>query len=183
MLVGVAPIRAFSQSRAALWAGEPERALDIAREARETLSHPWLDIAVTRALLAMGQFETARNEMSLHRKDEFLAAFAEIVQAAAGGERERAYELRQAFLQRSEVSDFERLQIHAMVGDRQEANAAAARVDQRAPMTMSLMLATLWCHCGAPFDLEATPQFAAKLSEGDLPWPPRSPITFPLKDW
>jgi hypothetical protein len=50
-------------------------------------------------------------------------------------------------------------------------------------MPMSLMLATLWCYCGAPFDLEATPNFAAKLREGDLPWPPRSPIDFPLKDW
>jgi TolB-like protein len=179
----MAPIRAFSQSRAALWAGEPERALEIATRARETFSHPWLDVAVTNALLAMGQFETARNEISLHRKDEFLAAFAEVVIAAAAGERARAGELRQAFLEHPEVTDFERLQIHAMLGDREEANATAARVDQRARMPMSLMVATIWCNCGAPFDLEATPNFAAKLQEGGLPWPPRSPIAFPLKGW
>jgi hypothetical protein len=179
----MAPIRAFSQSRAALWAGEPERALEIATRARETFSHPWLDVAVTNALLAMGQFETARNEISLHRKDEFLAAFAEVVIAAAAGERARAGELRQAFLEHPEVTDFERLQIHAMLGDREEANATAARVDQRARMPMSLMVATIWCNCGAPFDLEATPNFAAKLQGGGLPWPPRSPIAFPLKGW
>jgi hypothetical protein len=26
------------------------------------------------------------------------------------------------------------------------------------------------------------PNFAAKFQEGGLPWPPRSPIAFPLKD-
>ena len=40
-----------------------------------------------------------------------------------------------------------------------------------------------WCGCGAPWDLEATPNFAAEVEEGDLPWPPRSPMSFPLKDW
>jgi hypothetical protein len=56
-------------------------------------------------------------------------------------------------------------------------------VDQRARLPISLMLATVWCHCGAPFDLEATPNFEADLREADLPWPPTAPIKFPLKDW
>jgi hypothetical protein len=147
------------------------------------MPHPWLDTAVIRALLAMGQFETATNENSVSRADEFLAAFDEIVIAAARGDREHAGALQQAYFERPNVTDFERLQINAMLGNREEANAAAARVDQRAHLPLSLMLATLWCHCGAPFDLEATPKFAAKLQEGQLPWPPNSPIAFPLKEW
>jgi len=177
------PIMAFSQARAALWAGAPENALEIATRARETLTHPWLDMLVTSTLLALGQYETAASESSLYSKDEFLADWMQVVIAAAGGDRARAGELQQAFLQHPDVTDFERLQMHAMLGEREAANGVAARVDQRARMPMSLMLATLWCYCGAPFDLEATPNFAAKLKEGDLPWPPRSPIDFPLKDW
>lgn len=177
------PIVAFSQARAALWAGDPEGALEIALKARETLSHPWLDVVVNNALVAMGQFETAESESQLRHQDEFLAAYVEIIRAAARGDRGHAEALRLAFLPHAEMTDFEKLQMHAVLGEREQANAVAALVDQRARMPMSLMLVTLWCNCGAPFDLEATPNFAAKLQEGELPWPPRSPINFPLKDW
>ena len=40
-----------------------------------------------------------------------------------------------------------------------------------------------WCACGAPFDLEATPNFAQIWNDADFPWPLESPINFPLKDW
>ena len=39
------------------------------------------------------------------------------------------------------------------------------------------------CICGAPFDLESTPDFAKRIEDADLPWPPLSPIDWPLKDW
>ena len=179
----MAPVMAFSHSRAALWAGDPERALQIAMQARKTLSHPWLELAVINALLAKEQFETAASELSLWRGEDFQAHYQEIVIAAAKGERELAEKLYREFLQSPETVDFDRLLVQAMLGEREKANEIAARVDQRARMPMSLMLATLWCQCGAPFDLEVTPNFATKLQEGDLPWPPPSPIRFPLKHW
>jgi len=37
--------------------------------------------------------------------------------------------------------------------------------------------------CGKPFDLEATPNFARLIDDADLPWPPASPIEWPLKNW
>ena len=46
-----------------------------------------------------------------------------------------------------------------------------------------MVLQVYWCACGAPFDLEYTPNFADKLAEAGLPWPPVSPISFPLKGW
>lgn len=56
-----------------------------------------------------------------------------------------------------------------------------------------LTLATVWflglldeigiCACGAPFDLEVTPNFARLIDEANLPWPPPSPVDWPLKDW
>lgn len=36
---------------------------------------------------------------------------------------------------------------------------------------------------GAPWDLEATPNLAALITDAGLDWPPASPINFPLKDW
>jgi hypothetical protein len=39
------------------------------------------------------------------------------------------------------------------------------------------------CACGAPFDLEATPNLARAVEEAGLIWPPRRPIDWPLKDW
>jgi hypothetical protein len=39
------------------------------------------------------------------------------------------------------------------------------------------------CFCGAPFDLEATPNFKKRIEEAGFDWPPPSPIKFPAKDW
>lgn len=173
----------FSQARAALWAGKPEQALEITTRAQENLSHPWLDFVEVNALLAMGQHESAVNTLSLKRIDDYFSALSGFVIAAARGDRESAENLFEEIRQDPDISDFDELQVRAMLGDRNEANLIAARIDQRAKLPISLMVVTAWCNCGAPFDLEATPNFAATLQEGNLPWPPRSPINFPLKDW
>ena len=39
------------------------------------------------------------------------------------------------------------------------------------------------CFCGAPFDLEATPNFNQRIEEAGFNWPPVSPITYPAKNW
>jgi hypothetical protein len=46
-----------------------------------------------------------------------------------------------------------------------------------------LLIGTSMCFCGAPFDLDATPNFAVRLKETGAPWPPRKVIDFPLKTW
>jgi len=56
-------------------------------------------------------------------------------------------------------------------------------VDQHAFGSVALTLLTYWCACGAPWDITATPNFAAQIEESGLPWPPASPIRFPLKNW
>ncbi len=71
----------------------------------------------------------------------------------------------------------------AAVGNRQAANAAAARIDGRAGGPFMLVIGSSLCYCGAPFDLDATPNFAARLKESGAPWPPRKVIDFPLKTW
>ena len=67
-------------------------------------------------------------------------------------------------------------------GDRAEANRWAANYDARPGGALRLALATGLCQCGAPFDLEATPNFKARLAESGLPWPPTSSLKFPARD-
>jgi len=46
-----------------------------------------------------------------------------------------------------------------------------------------LTLVATWCACGASWELSATPNYAATIKAAGLPWPPASPINFPLKGW
>ena len=71
----------------------------------------------------------------------------------------------------------------AVFGDRPTANRAAAAIDAMTLGPAILLRIVDRCGCGAPFDLDATPNFARLLREGDLPWSPPAPIKFPLKNW
>ena len=102
--------------------------------------------------------------------------------AAAQGDADQARALLDALLaDYGEEADWPGF--HAMIGDRENANRTAAGIDAE-PLGF-LMLADLAsnCSCGAPFDLEATPNFARLVEEADLMWPPRSPVEWPLKGW
>ncbi|MCY7354389.1 MAG: hypothetical protein LH470_04790 [Lysobacter sp.] len=67
----------------------------------------------------------------------------------------------------------------ALFGDRAQANRHAAMLDARPAGGLLLAVAVTYCGCGAPFDLEATPNFKARLAESNLPWPPPVAIRFP----
>ena len=75
------------------------------------------------------------------------------------------------------------LQLAAILGDRARANELAAQLDMY-PGSASLLAGQVSaCRCGAPFDLEATPNFAARIEETNFPWPPPTIIEFPTKKW
>lgn len=76
--------------------------------------------------------------------------------------------------------DWSALIVNAIAGRREEANAVAARMDARPLGAVSLLDAIIGCGCGAPFDLEATPNFAARLQGSGLSWPPPADLGFPL---
>lgn len=75
------------------------------------------------------------------------------------------------------------IMVAAWGGKREEANRAAAAMDQHAFGSIALSQLAQWCACGHPFDLEVTPNLAAKLEESGMPWPPKSIMEYPLKDW
>lgn len=82
----------------------------------------------------------------------------------------------------AELDDWSALIVNAIAGHRAEANAVAARMDARPLGVVSLIDAIIGCGCGAPFDLEATPNFAARIEESGLAWPPPADLGFPLMD-
>ena len=81
------------------------------------------------------------------------------------------------------LSDAGLLLAEAMLGNREGANVYAAKLDARFGGPFILAEAIKGCFCGAPFDLEATPNFKARIEEAGYAWPPVSPINFPAKDW
>ncbi|MEN0651867.1 MULTISPECIES: tetratricopeptide repeat protein [Hyphobacterium] len=82
----------------------------------------------------------------------------------------------------SAEGDWSALIVNAIAGRREEANAVAARMDARPLGAVSLIDVIIGCGCGAPFDLEATPNFAARIEAGGLAWPPPADLGFPLMD-
>jgi len=71
----------------------------------------------------------------------------------------------------------------AWTGSRDAANRIASEVDSELGGSAHLANVLLVCICGAPFDLDATPNFASRLEEANISWPPPNPIEFPAKDW
>ena len=67
----------------------------------------------------------------------------------------------------------------ALSDDRTEANRRAAALDARPAGGLLLAVLVTECQCGAPFDLDATPNFKARLAESGLHWPPPQTITYP----
>ena len=69
------------------------------------------------------------------------------------------------------------------LGDLDAANRLARELDETPYGYLSLMTVPSQCYCGAPWDLDETPNFKQMLEDAELPWPPASPINWPLKDW
>jgi hypothetical protein len=100
--------------------------------------------------------------------------------AAARGDAQAATELISQYQQANYVQE---ILVLARAGKRELANQKAAEIDARPYGYMALATNAILCTCGAPFDLEATPNFAKLLQDAGLVWPPDSPIDWPLKDW
>jgi tetratricopeptide (TPR) repeat protein len=174
----------FNSARSALRSGDKVDALRLAREGSDIAPGNWLSIELVRALVANDLHEEARLEIvnRIHSKDLALALEA-LVFAHEGDQ--PAFD--RVYKERREVSGDEELFwstiISAWGGHREEANRMAAIIDEHHFGSVTLTQMTQWCACGAPWDLEATPMFAAELAEGNLSWPPKPVMEYPLKGW
>ena len=135
------------------------------------------------AMTMLGRIAEARSLLtSIDVKGEFYY-IAQLIVGRAAGEDPAALRVRLHSLDRS-LSKLKMWAIADAVeavlsGDQAEANRKAAAMDGRP--AGGLLLATLVteCQCGAPFDLDATPNFKARLAESGLHWPPPQTIAYP----
>ncbi|NOX82852.1 MAG: hypothetical protein GXP06_07680 [Alphaproteobacteria bacterium] len=185
----------INAAMASLFVDEAQQALAIIENSKKKVDFsPLLERTRFEALLAAGRFEEANQ--TLQNLSGRVRIIEQIGLHAALGEGAAAKQLAEALYQQSsEISSAELaaplgnradaliLSIAPLLGERDAANAAAARIDARPFGSARLALAVYECLCGAPFDLEATPNFAARVDEAGFAWPPVSPINYPLKDW
>ena len=174
----------FNASRAAFRAGDNDEAMRLAVEGTANAPGGWLATELVRSLAASGSYAEASQQLEDRIHEKEIALMFKTLIPAAKGDRE-AYDIAfENFKAGSpEQGDYWITIVAAWGGRREAANRAAAMIDQHSFGSATLVQLATWCACGAPFDLEATPNFAAQLEEGNLPWPPKEVMEFPLKDW
>ncbi len=168
----------FDAALAAIALGRAEEALKLADEAEALGLGGDLSSARVDALLALGRHDEAARVLA---KAAIVEPEQLVKAPAAAGLKSETEAALAAFHAEGDIH--RELIAHAVAGDRAGANRIAASIDSRPLGAAILTRAASFCFCGAPFDLSATPNFARRLDEGDLPWPPESPIKWPLKDW
>ena len=166
-----------------LWLGRPGEAVRAARAGLQRVEHPFLSRHLALALAFSGDPDAARRAASdyIRAEDELLSVRANL--AAIAGDAEMAAEMESEYLGKYGPDDREALIFEALRGQRGEANRLAAGIDARPFGHVVLLQAIYACFCGAPFDIEATPVFAAMIADSGLDWPPAHPYGLPLKDW
>lgn len=172
-------------TRAAAYAGDVDGALALIDQglARPELARGQarLHLARLNVLASAGRLDEARAEALRIDRASADQQMAQAWLAAMDGDEAALDALRAqppTILNRDH-----RLEFAAMAGDRRAANAIAAAIDARPAGPLLLLNKIHFCMCGAPFDLEAAPNFTARLAESGLPWPPVSPVDWPLKAW
>jgi len=173
-----------SRIRAALAAGRGQQALDIfvaAEQARGGVpAHSMLRV---QALLMLGRIDEAKAELAAMDVLDESHYKADVFVGAATGENAASIHARLQSVDRSKSiskfwNDADAIEA-ALTGNRAEANRLAAAFDARPAGPFLLAVLTADCLCGAPFDLEATPNFKARLAESGLSWPPLQTIKYP----
>jgi len=161
--------------------GNSEGALALIERAQDLLGvRPQLTDAQVTALIALRRFDALRVQFATVPAEP--ATLAHVKVAAASADRDAARKVANAFVATAPSIDRE-IAALALVGDREAANTLAARIDASPLGAATLGRAADACTCGAPFDITATPRFAQRVAEAGFPWPPKSPVDWPLKDW
>ena len=172
-------------ARAQLWLGDYDGVVATAHEANKKYKaeNSMLLNAHVLALVNSGRTEEAHRIINSEGGRESQRILNRMVIAASLGDAPLAAELQQKYLDSYGPDDSVSLVMEAIRGNRNEANHLARLVDSRPGGYLALMMTLLRCSCGAPFDLEAAPDFASRLAESGLQWPPPNTVNFPLKNW
>lgn len=162
--------------------GDFADAIATANEGIKIRPHRQIVDALIYGYIGAGEFDNAlaANERLIENASQRKSRRLRI--AAARGDAETVRSLRDE-LTKEGAEDVLGVTSLAQRGKRDLANQAAVAADARPLGFLDLLDDADGCLCGAPFDLEFTPNFARLVDEAQLVWPPRSPIEWPLKGW
>ena len=175
----------LKRANALVFVGRNEEALQVLDEAEVRLgSNAWMSGTRQWVLLAMGRYEDALAIAPDVLGDRsFFGMSAEALPLAMAGEVDAARDAMEAWRAENGQNLRNEIEIHAAIGDRNGANRLAAELDARPGGPMMLLISTIYCACGAPFDLEATPNFRERIRESAVAWPLETLVRYPAKDW
>jgi len=166
-----------------IWAGDPDAALRAVEQAEARgIRNPRLDDGRYWSLLAQGRFD----DPMLHGPGPAGSGMPfprQILREALAGDADAARQMAQSYWSSPEATSWASIWVAAVVGDRERANELAAVIDSRPGSAIVFSGIIFTCFCGAPFDLDATPNFRARIEEAGVPWPPAKPIEYPTKSW
>jgi len=165
--------------------GQYERAITVLNNAEVRLGGSTM-LAATRhwALMSQGKFAEALAIASdLADGSHFFGMGSEALPLALSGNIDGARAAMENWQAQNGRSIRSEIEIHAAMGEREQANKLAAEIDARPGGPMVLLLSIKTCGCGAPFDLEATPNFRNRITESGTAWPPGTYVDYPAKDW
>ena len=163
--------------------GHPERALAIRADYVHAIGVDVGKPDAAIALVMLGRIAEARTLLaSMEPRGEGYYT-AQVIVGTAAGESAASIHARLQGVDRKTS----KLKIWAIAdaveaslsGNRAEANRQAAVLDARPAGGLLLAIVVSECQCGAPFDLDATPRFKARLAESGLHWPPPQTIHYP----
>ena len=166
-----------------VWLGNPEVAVAMVDEGMRYAPINPVEEAAVLALTAAGRFDDADRFIDVHEIDEHRAMRLRLNVASARGDASLANELLDGYFAAPGSGAHLYLAYLAQMGHRERANALAAEIDSRPFGYLGLVTNVYFCFCGAPFDIENTPHFAAIIEDAGFAWPPASPMRWPLKDW
>ena len=175
---------ASMQGQFLIWAGQADDAIVLTEDFLDRYEfQPWVDDARFMALLATGKYRDHPGVYVPNPGGSTYQFPRQLLAYAMDNDIARAREIFEASNKTSPIDDWNALIIEAALGNREAANALASRMDARFAGPFILAEAVKGCFCGAPFDLEAAPNFKRKIEEAGFNWPPYSPIKYPAKDW
>jgi TolB-like protein len=173
----------WSAAQSNIWLGEHKEAIEVASRGLEATSHIRLRQQLILAHVGAGQFDQAEIAIDRGALSERFASTMRVAVAAASGDAAKTKALINDFVAAGFEDNEEVIVMRARAGERDLANKLAAEIDARPFGFLLLINVPMVCVCGAPFELEETPNFARLIEDASLPWPPASPIEWPLKDW
>ena len=162
--------------------GDFEAAIGTATRGLQVVAHSNIALVLVTSLIASGKYDQALAAGQRHIEDEQSRDRVRLFLAAATG---NAIDMERLHNERVENYGVDLITIStfAVKGDRENANRLAAIEDAKPLGFLRLSNVVIDCDCGAPFDLEVTPNFARFVDEAGLAWPPARPIKWPLKNW